>query len=139
LSVGTTRLLKAILPSACLWTGLRDVEGFGFERTQKELNTMFAAADDMDEDDGGAAGAGIPEAIASMLGDKEAVEALGSMIWYDRAVRLKVPIFDTEMTAQVLAHAEHRPRYYQHAQLQYIRSDEQGRGASARRADARTH
>jgi DNA mismatch repair protein MSH6 len=71
---------------------LRDVEGFGFERTQKELNTMFAAADDMDEDCGGAASAGIPEAIASMLGDKEAVEALGSMIWYDRAVRRKATI-----------------------------------------------
>jgi DNA mismatch repair protein MSH6 len=88
--VGTTRLLKGILPSACIWTALRESEGFGFERTQRELNTMFAtnaANDGMDH-----SSTGIPEAITSMLGDKEAVEALGAMIWWatSRALKRKV-------------------------------------------------
>jgi DNA mismatch repair protein MSH6 len=78
LSVNTSRLLKAALPGACIWTSLRESEGFSFDETKQELNKMFGAesSDAMDED------SVIPKAITSMLGDCEAVEALGSMIWY---------------------------------------------------------
>ncbi|KIJ62178.1 hypothetical protein HYDPIDRAFT_158442 [Hydnomerulius pinastri MD-312] len=90
LSVPTTRLLKAILPSACLWTSLRDVEGFSYEQTIKELNEMFSSSADeeaaMDED--GVLNAAVPQSIKDMAGCKSAMEALGAMAWYLRQLNI---------------------------------------------------
>ena len=79
LSVATTRLLKVILPGTCLWTSLRDVEGFTYDKTLSELKALYPARseDDMDDDDY----SGVPTAIRDMLGHKNAIEALGSMMW----------------------------------------------------------
>jgi DNA mismatch repair protein MSH6 len=85
LSVSTTRLLKAVLPAACLWTGLREVEGFGYEETVQELRKLYPsdeADDEMGEDSNGLS-SNVPEAIRSMADSKNAVESLGAMVWYD--------------------------------------------------------
>jgi DNA mismatch repair protein MSH6 len=78
--VATTRLLKVILPGTCLWTSLRDVEGFSYDRTLSELKTLYAVGgeDAMDNDDDYGV---IPIAIRDMFGYKNAIEALGSMAW----------------------------------------------------------
>ncbi len=75
----TTRLLRVILPGACLWTSLRDVEGFGYDQTLSELKSLYAAngEDAMDDDEYSL----VPIAIRDMLGCKNAIEALGSMMW----------------------------------------------------------
>ncbi|KAF9233196.1 muts domain V-domain-containing protein [Melanogaster broomeanus] len=90
-SVPTTRLLKAILPSACLWTSLRDVEGFTYDQTIVELNKMFSGGDDDDDvsmhEDGVLHGA-VPESIRDMAGCKPAMEALGAMAWYLRQLNI---------------------------------------------------
>jgi DNA mismatch repair protein MSH6 len=79
LSVATTRLLRVTLPGTCLWTSLRDVEGFGYDKTLSELKLLYAAngEDAMDDDDYSL----VPTAIRDMLGCKNAIEALGSMMW----------------------------------------------------------
>ncbi len=79
LSVATTRLLRVILPGTCLWTSLRDVEGFDYDKTLSELKSLYAANDEdaMDDDDYSL----VPAAIRDMLGCKNAIEALGSMMW----------------------------------------------------------
>lgn len=85
----TTRLLKAVLPAACLWTGLREVEGFGYEDTLKELKTIFPpdpeTMDDDDED--GLLPSSVPDAIRTMADSQTAVEALGSMMWWVLSLR----------------------------------------------------
>ena len=77
--MGTTRLLKAILPGTCLWTSLRDVEGFGYDKTLDELKALYGTSGEetMDDDDLSL----IPTAIRDMLGYTNAIEALGSMMW----------------------------------------------------------
>lgn len=75
LSVSTTRLLKAVLPGSCIWTSLREVEGFGYKETLEELKSLYPDDDDMEE------GSNIPDAIRQMLTCEPAVEALGAMIW----------------------------------------------------------
>ncbi|TDL25149.1 DNA mismatch repair protein Msh6 [Rickenella mellea] len=82
-SVSTTRLLKAVLPSSCLWTGLRDVEGFGYDETLEQLKDLYP-----DDDDAMEEGGAIPEAIRSMIGNNGAIKALGSMIWYLRQLNI---------------------------------------------------
>ncbi|THH03935.1 hypothetical protein EW145_g5888 [Phellinidium pouzarii] len=83
LSVSTTRLLKAVLPGSCLWTALREVEGFKYKETLEELRILYPDnGDDMEE------GAGIPDAIREMLTNEPAVEALGAMIWYLRQLNI---------------------------------------------------
>ncbi|KIK54037.1 hypothetical protein GYMLUDRAFT_249807 [Collybiopsis luxurians FD-317 M1] len=94
LSVSTTRLLKSILPAACLWTGLRQVEGLGYEETLEDLKKRFPPADSEEMHvDAGANGEGegesnnllpesVPKPIRDMADSKPAIEALGSMIWY---------------------------------------------------------
>ncbi|KAF8483462.1 DNA mismatch repair protein Msh6 [Russula ochroleuca] len=86
LSVTTTRLLRVILPGTCLWTSLRDVEGFGYDKTLSELKSLYGTngEDDMDDDDYGL----VPTAIRDMLGCKTAIEALGSMMWYLRQLNI---------------------------------------------------
>ncbi|KAF8518415.1 DNA mismatch repair protein Msh6 [Hysterangium stoloniferum] len=83
LSVTTTRLFKNVLDGSCLWTGLRLSEGFAFEKTISELKTMFP--DDPDEME---EGNGIPDAIKDMMGNRDAIEALGAMIWYLRQLNI---------------------------------------------------
>ena len=79
LTVATTRLLKTILPGTCLWTSLRDVEGFSYDKTLDELKALYGTSgeDTMDDDDHGL----IPTAIREMLGYTTAIEALGAMMW----------------------------------------------------------
>jgi DNA mismatch repair protein MSH6 len=80
--VGTTRVLKGILPAACLWTSLRECEGFGFNETLKELKNLYPDEDDEDEDmDGDILGKNVPQPIKDMISSKAAIEALGGMIW----------------------------------------------------------
>jgi DNA mismatch repair protein MSH6 len=79
--VSTTRLLKAVLPSNCLWTTLRDVEGFNYEKTLQELKTLYPASDEDDDMDDQVLPSSVPKAIREMLGSKTAIEALGALIW----------------------------------------------------------
>ena len=82
--------MKAILPDDCLWTSLRDCEGFSYEKTLQELKELYPtpeSEEEMDDDDEidqckklGLTKA-VPEAIRKMIGCKGAIEALGSMIW----------------------------------------------------------
>ncbi|KAI0792522.1 DNA mismatch repair protein Msh6 [Abortiporus biennis] len=90
LSVSTTRLLKAILPDGCLWTSLRDCEGLNYEKTLKELKTLYPEGEEDDEMDDNAHGftSAVPEAIRKMTSCKGAIEALGSMIWYLRTLNI---------------------------------------------------
>ncbi|KAA1472424.1 DNA mismatch repair protein Msh6 [Dentipellis sp. KUC8613] len=88
LSVSTTRLLKAILPGTCLWTSLREVEGFTFEKTMEELKTLYPSSDGDDAMDDDDEMKNVPEAIKDMFVCKTAIEALGSMIWYLRQLNI---------------------------------------------------
>ncbi|PBK99844.1 DNA mismatch repair protein msh6 [Armillaria gallica] len=89
LSVSTTRLLKAVLPAACLWTSLREVEGFDYEDTMKELASLYPAdKGDMDEDDDSVLPRAVPQPIREMAGSKPPIEALGAMIWYLRQLNI---------------------------------------------------
>ncbi|KAG6815417.1 hypothetical protein H0H87_002062 [Tephrocybe sp. NHM501043] len=85
LSVPTTRLLKAVLPATCLWTGLRTVEGFGYDETLQEVRSMYIEEDSdetmVDEDEESGLPACIPEPIRAMVGSQNAIKSLGSMIW----------------------------------------------------------
>ena len=69
-------MLKAVLPGSCLWTSLRDCEGFKYKETLEELKKLYP-----DDDDAMEEGSAIPDAIRNMLTCKPAVEALGSIIW----------------------------------------------------------
>ncbi len=81
--MATTRLLKNILPASCLWTVLREEEGYGYDATLKALDELFPKASDDDamEEDGDSL-RNIPDGIRQMLDSKVAVEAIGAMIWY---------------------------------------------------------
>lgn len=81
LSVSTTRLLKSVLPSECLWTGLRTVEGFNHEQTISELRKLYNDDDSMEDDDGCVLPSSVPEPIREMLSSTLAAQALGTMIW----------------------------------------------------------
>ncbi|KAG2059752.1 DNA mismatch repair protein Msh6 [Suillus hirtellus] len=91
LSVQTTRLLKSILPGSCLWTSLRDVEGFTYPQTINELNSMFSEAntggeDTMDED--AELSSAVPQSIRDMASYRAAMEALGALMWYLRQLNI---------------------------------------------------
>ncbi|KAJ7702418.1 DNA mismatch repair protein msh6 [Mycena rosella] len=88
LSVSTTRLLKSILPAACLWTGLREVEGLGYDQTMTELRKLYPATDEDDMDDDAVLPSSVPEPIREMIGSRSAIESLGSMIWYLRQLNI---------------------------------------------------
>ncbi|PSS36954.1 hypothetical protein PHLCEN_2v1170 [Hermanssonia centrifuga] len=90
LSVSTTRLLKTVLPEKCLWTSLRESEGLSYEKTMKELKTLYpdGGEDEETDDDMHGLSSAVPEAIRSMLMYHGAVEALGSMIWYLRTLNI---------------------------------------------------
>ncbi|KAJ3722105.1 muts domain V-domain-containing protein [Lentinula guzmanii] len=83
LSVSTTRLLKSILPAACLWTGLREVEGLGYKDTLEDLKVRFPVTDELgDTDDGELLPESVPKPIRDMVDSEPAIEALGLLIWY---------------------------------------------------------
>ncbi|KAJ7756787.1 muts domain V-domain-containing protein [Mycena maculata] len=88
LSVSTTRLLKSILPAACLWTGLREVEGFGYEQTMVELRKLYPPTEEDYMDDDVVLPSSVPEPIREMMGSRSAIESLGSMIWYLRQLNI---------------------------------------------------
>ncbi|CAK5279496.1 unnamed protein product [Mycena citricolor] len=89
LSVSTTRLLKSIVPSLCIWTGLRDVEGFDYEQTKVELVKLYPQEEDDDgNSDGDELPASVPEPIRAMSGSQTAIESLGMMIWYLRQLNI---------------------------------------------------
>ncbi|KAF8694706.1 hypothetical protein AX14_001931 [Amanita brunnescens Koide BX004] len=88
LSVSTTRLLKSVLPSECLWTGLRAVEGFNYEQTIDELRKLYNDGDSMEDDDGCVLPSSVPEPIREMLSSTLAAQALGTMIWYLRQLNI---------------------------------------------------
>ncbi|KAF8068932.1 muts domain V-domain-containing protein [Lyophyllum atratum] len=92
LSVLTTRLLKTVLPAACLWTGLRTVEGFKYEETLQELKTLYLQdeGDDSmgDDEDDALLPASVPEPIRALASSQNAIRALGSMIWYLRQLNI---------------------------------------------------
>lgn len=80
--MATTRLLKAILPASCLWTSLRDSEGYTYDETLNKLKELYPAEEEssMDcEDD--ILSDSVPQSIRDMVGHKGAMEALGAMIW----------------------------------------------------------
>jgi len=82
--VATQRLLKSILPPACLWTGLRSIEGFDYEATLREIKALFPPDEDhnVDDTDKYLLPSSVPDCIREMGGDQSAIEALGSMIWF---------------------------------------------------------
>ncbi|KAI9069848.1 DNA mismatch repair protein Msh6 [Trametes sanguinea] len=85
LSVSTTRLLKAVLPGNCLWTSLRESEGLKYNETIKELKKLYPPEEDDDDemvDNPHGLTKAVPEPIRRMLPHRDAIEALGSMIWY---------------------------------------------------------
>ncbi|KIO19597.1 hypothetical protein M407DRAFT_30749 [Tulasnella calospora MUT 4182] len=88
LSVATIRLLKNILPASCLWTVLRETEGYDYDGTLQALEEMFPAGDEnaMEEDD--VLSPSIPEGIRQMMGSRVAMEAIGAMIWYLRQLNI---------------------------------------------------
>jgi DNA mismatch repair protein MSH6 len=80
--VATTRLLKSILPASCLWTSLRESEGFGYDQTLSEVKTLYPAGEeDSMKDDSDLLSETVPQSIRDMVGCKSAMEALGAMIW----------------------------------------------------------
>lgn len=81
--MSTTRLLKAVLPAACLWTGLREVEGFGYEETLRELRTLYPVEEDemADDSEEQLLPMSVPDPIRDMADSHNAIEALGAMIW----------------------------------------------------------
>ncbi|PFH50600.1 hypothetical protein AMATHDRAFT_80735 [Amanita thiersii Skay4041] len=90
LSVSTTRLLKTVLPAACLWTGLRTVEGFDYQQTIEELRRLYPLQEDteMDYDADCILPSSVPEPIREMVDSKLAIQSLGSMIWYLRQLNI---------------------------------------------------
>lgn len=96
LSVATVRLLKTILPSSCLWTSLRDVEGFTYEQTFVELNKMFSGNEDVPMDEDGVLNEDVPVSIRDMAGSRSAMEALGAMAWYLRQLNIDKDLLTTK-------------------------------------------
>jgi len=80
LSVSTMRMLKNILPSNCLWTSLRSVEGFSYDQAIEQLIALFPPGEDKDMDDN-ILPSSVPESIREMVPYPKAMEALGNMIW----------------------------------------------------------
>ena len=74
--MSTTRMLKNILPSNCLWTSLRSVEGFSYDQAIEQLIALFPPG----EDDN-ILPSSVPESIREMVPYPKAIEALGNMIW----------------------------------------------------------
>ena len=132
-STSTQRLLKIILPSNCLWTPLRNVEGLNYEQTLEELKTIYPVTSEsdipMEEDDSTVdiLPASVPAPIRDLSSEKLAMEALGSMIWYLRQLNIDKDILTMKnfniydpmkrgmgltLDGQTLSHLEVRFIYY---------------------------
>lgn len=81
LSVSTTRLLKLILPAACGWTGLREVEGLDYDATLQELKTRYPIDEETMDDADAVLPNSVPQPIRELADSECAIEALGAMIW----------------------------------------------------------
>ncbi|EUC65440.1 DNA mismatch repair protein MSH6, partial [Rhizoctonia solani AG-3 Rhs1AP] len=90
LSVATTRLLKVLLPSNCLWTPLSKSEGLSYNNTLDELKALYPPEPDAEDgmEDDNSWSSGIPEAIRNFIGNEIAIESLGSMVWYLRQLNI---------------------------------------------------
>jgi len=89
-------LLKSVLPASCLWTSLRESEGFSYDQTLTELKAIYPADEqDSMEDDDELVGGAVPQSIRDMVWCNGAMEALGAMIWSVRIVMESVDIPDT--------------------------------------------
>ncbi|KAF8741677.1 DNA mismatch repair, partial [Rhizoctonia solani] len=90
LSVATTRLMKVLLPSNCLWTPLSKSEGLSYDRTLEELKALYPPepSDNDGMEDDNSWSSGVPDAIRSFIGNETAIESLGSMIWYLRQLNI---------------------------------------------------
>ncbi|KIY47863.1 DNA mismatch repair protein Msh6 [Fistulina hepatica ATCC 64428] len=84
LSVGSSRLMKTIVPLNCIFTNLREVEGFTFDQTLKELCTLYPG----DEEDEAILPKTVPQSIREMVYSKPAITSLGCMIWYLRQLNI---------------------------------------------------
>lgn len=81
LSVPTTRLLRNVLPSSTLWQSFKlDKEFMSKEDTVSALHEIFTTEDSPEPE--------LPEAIAGMMDQPLAMEALGGMIFYLRSLNL---------------------------------------------------
>ncbi|CAA7264271.1 unnamed protein product [Cyclocybe aegerita] len=89
-----SKVVKTVLPSGCLWTSLRPVEGFKYEETLDELKSIYppGPGEDVTMDESDASYAVLPESvplpIRNMVEERLAIEALGSMIWYLRQLNI---------------------------------------------------
>ncbi|CAE6424470.1 unnamed protein product [Rhizoctonia solani] len=90
LSIATTRLLKVLLPSNCLWTPLSRSEGLSFDKTLEELKALYPpeSSDNDGMEDDNSWSSGVPEAIRNFIENETAIESLGSMIWYLRQLNI---------------------------------------------------
>ena len=89
--MATTRLLKSILPASCLWTSLRESEGFDYDQTLAEIKTLYPADEqDCMDDDSDLLAEAVPQSIRDMVGCKGAMEALGAMIWFASIVKVEI-------------------------------------------------
>ena len=91
LSMAMTRLLKSILPASCLWTSLRESEGFDYDQTLAEIKVLYPADEqDCMDDDSDLLAEAVPQSIWDMVGCKGAMEALGAMIWFASIVKVEI-------------------------------------------------
>ena len=92
--MATTRLLKSILSASCLWTSLRESEGFDYDQTLAEVKTLYPADEEDCIDDDNFLAEAVPQSIRDMVGHKDAMEALGAMIWFASIVSLDMNLPD---------------------------------------------
>ncbi|KAK8845368.1 hypothetical protein IAR55_006081 [Kwoniella newhampshirensis] len=82
LSVGTSRLLRNILPGNTDWQSFREgKEFYSADETIRNLSEMFATEDDQVDEEGNQKPV-LPDTIMGMLEEPLALEALGGMMYY---------------------------------------------------------
>jgi hypothetical protein len=103
------------LPASCLWTSLRESEGFNYDQALTELKTLYPAdePDGMD-DDGETLNGTLPQSVRDMIDCKGAMEALGAMIW---SVPVIVKMRTSLTPEQVSSSIEYRQGYSEHEEL----------------------
>jgi DNA mismatch repair protein MSH6 len=82
-----------VIPSNCLWTSLRAVEGLKYEETLEELKAIYPATSDedasMDEDDPSLniLPSSVSSSIRDLVSEQLPIEVLGSVIWCLRQLK----------------------------------------------------
>ena len=67
------------------------MEGFGYEETLDEVKKLYPAeTDNMDDDDERVLPISAPKPIREMADSKNAIKALGNMIWSDLIILLSI-------------------------------------------------